>query len=79
MGILLLKISLGIALIISVFFIFGCLVCDTDNPKSKHFWREVYKWTKASWGTVGIVIFSLSICAILDLLLNIGHNVLAML
>lgn len=79
MGIIFFKISLGFAMILSLFFFLGCLVCDTDNDKSKKFWREVFEWTKVSWLMVFMTIFSLVIINLLDLLLNAGHYALAML
>lgn len=79
MGIIFFKISLGFAMILSLFFFLGCLVCDTDNDKSKKFWQEVFEWTKVSWVVFFMTIFSLVIINILDLLLNAGHHILAML
>lgn len=79
MGIIFFKISLGFAVILSLFFFLGCLVCDTDNDKSKKFWREVFEWTKVTWVVFLLAAFSLVMIDILDALLNVGHNVLAML
>lgn len=79
MGIIFFKISLGFAMILSLFFFLGCLVCDTDNDKSKKFWQEVFEWTKVSWVIFFATIFSLVIMNVLDLLINAGHHVLAML
>lgn len=79
MGIIFFKISLGFAMILSLFFFLGCLVCDTDNDKSKKFWQEVFEWTKVSWVVFFLSVFSLVIITLLDSLLNVGHQVLAML
>jgi hypothetical protein len=79
MGIIFFKISLGFAVILSLFFFLGCLVCDTDNDKSKKFWQEVFEWTKVSWVVFFLSVFSLVIISLLDSLLNVGHQVLAML